>query len=409
MPLPLTGTWAPQTWADYPFPTWSVEVGGTWYLGARARTSNSFSSRDIPEVVEINPDGTGTAYPQSLTVSEFGWKSAIAYGQYIYIGMYSRVDFRAQCLRFDTVSKTYTLLQLVTSGSGNQFPGLGRPALGPDGMIYFPPYGRVTTAGAWTKLDPTTNTLTAQPLSGWPASEFCGQACMGGDGNMYFFPGMVTASGGGFQSGTRMGYLSFPGPTLNLFPLPLPRDWPGSTSEATTWIASAPAPDGVYAITSGGIVYKVTTAGPEFLQGPTPWADPEWYVDNGELTDQVDGIDAMLIEGPDGKFYTMGYHYNASSNYSPVAMWIDPSNDEVHFQEFLTFTGKPFVPTAMYVHDGDLHGVSVRVGAFTFPDQFRFTPVGPSGPPDSGFSFYVGDRPVSLYVGDRPVQGWYAV
>lgn len=398
----MTGAWIPQTFADYPFPTWSVEVGGKWYMGGPYRNGNGFGSRGQPGVVEVNTDGTFTIYTPALSW-EFAWKAATAFGIYIYIPLFTQTDNVLQIYKFNTVTKAFTLLSLSTSP--HDYGSLGKGCIGPDGALYFPPYGRIATTGGILRLDPTTDAMTINNFAGaWPATEYSGHLIMGGDGHAYIFPGSITAYGGGYQSGTKLGYLTWPGPTLTWFPPPLPPDY-GDSGTANTWIAAYPAADGAYGVTSGGNFYKITTAGPEFLQSGDMYADPGWYVDNGELTDSAE-FDGNLILGPDGLLYIAGSTYRSSGNYTPVMATINPANDEVHFEEFPAMTGKPYVPSVSYLFDGKIRTVSLRSGAASFPDIFESTLYVPPTPPGP-LTMTIGSlaTPVSLILGEIPVSG----
>ena len=405
MPLPLVGAWIPQPIASPgPAMNWALEVGGKWYIGPRSMTGTGFGATTTRDLLEVNADGTYTTY--STTGDEFAWKSAVAYGDMIYIPLFSSATNQIRVRTFNTVTKAFGLLTLATTV---QLAGFGKGVIAPDGKLYFPPFGG-TSGRLPLVIDPSTNAMSLTNMGGtWPAGEQTGHFVNGGDGRVYFLPGNVTPQGGGFQSGTRMGYITFsPTPSVTLFPLPLPPRF-GSSGEADTWLWGMTVPDGIYGCTMGGNFYKITTAGPQFIQSCNPFESSTWFHDYGEITQQVDVNISNAVDPGDGYIYTTGQTFVSSGNYFPVTVWIDIDADEVHFQPFSSMTGKAFSATAIFMFDGKLRTFSTRVGSNPISDVFESTIIGPSGPPDSGFSFYVGDRPVSLFVGDRPVNGWYAV
>jgi hypothetical protein len=399
--------WVVQSLTTIPAMNAAVEVDGVWYLNTRHLNGLPFNPNGSRELVRVNSDGTYTTipFPANGSQGEPAWKSMIAVGTKIYIGIFS-ANTNAEIRVYDTVAGTWAL---VTIAGGGSFPGFGEPALGPDGLIYFPPFGGPATNRPLV-FNPSTNTMSFTNFgSTWPVvsgGEDTGHFCMGGDGNMYFLPGNITAWASGFQSGTKWGYISgWPSPTVtDLGALPL--DNPGaSPGTASTWIWAMPAADGIYAMTMGRTFYKITTAGAQWLMSSNPFNTPPYNAPSSELSNSAN-FQSNAILGPDGLIYTVGGVSLGSNNFVPTVAYLDPSTDEVHFQQYSSFTGHPFVGTVSHVHNGMLRTWPVRVGSSGAPslivDMWEHEFYGSVG----GWSIAVGDNPVSLAVGDSPFSLW---
>lgn len=393
--------WISQSLSTAPAMSASVEVDGLWYFNSRL-VMGTFGANGSRELIRANADGSFTMipFPANGSQGEPAWKSMIAVGTKIYIGIFS-ANSNVEVRVYDTVAGTWALVTIAAGGSS---PGWGKPALGPDGLIYFPPYGGPSTMRPLV-FNPATNTMAFTDFgSTWPVvsgGEKTGHFCMGGDGIMYFLPGGLSAWTSGYASGTKMGYISgWPTPTVTLFPT-LPPDNGGGSSQANTWIWAAPAPDGIYAGTFGNNFYKITAAGPQFLRVANPFFSPPYNSPfDSELTNSAT-FSSNAIVAPDGLIYVVGYGYISSGNYPPVVATINPANDEVHFLEYLDFSGHPFVGQASYIHDGALRTWPVKVGSGAtalivdiFENELIVAPE---------FSYAFGSQPVTLALGANPV------
>lgn len=385
MPVP-NSSWQTQTVEDYPFLYSAVKADNKWWL------LQGFDSNSDPALIEVNPttgaftEHTMGGYANDLSTAAVGNKVIS-----VWVGSGSTtVWFTVH----DVTTHTSVQYSPTAPVAGTRY---GPGAVGPDGKVYFAP--KTGSGGSLPMVyNPSDNSFAWPNFGGTWVSDNYGWSMMGGDGAMYFLPGLVTTAGGGYFSGNTIARLNFTTMTITTIPLPLRPYSTSSLEDTYVWAHSAP--NGVYA---GGMfsgVYKITSSGATLIGSSDIWTDV--YVNQGDLTENAEFRANHAVTASDGKIYSIGYTYRSSGNYTPCLLRIDPSNDSVRYKEYPAQTGKPFQPTTLYPVGDTLRAWSY--GNVEFPPVF-VTDLPTSYGPDITFAHGSNARSVALGNKDLGTSG----
>ena len=366
---------------------------GLWYL-PDGETNDDESD---PTIIEVQADGTYIEYPLPGNYSICP-KSTVAVGNKICIMLGNSGREEVTLMTFHVLTKEFAFYSAPCPGINSPLYAGG--AVGPNGKVYWAPVRDYSYAAPMKPFvyNPVANTVGYETFNDTWITDHYGLATLGGDGLMYFTPGAITAAGGGFSSGEHMMVANFT--TMTCTNLLTPPD-PIWEDPEDTFQWAMPNATGIYAYSFRDGIWKCSLAsGWTLLATSYIWSD--FYVDNGELTESCE-FDANAVVGKDGKIYAFGYTYRSSLNYTPVMMWINPANDEVHFLEYPSMTGHPFMPTITYPHGDTFITVSLYRNGW---DPFFKTSYPIADGTTPYISFARGAVTRSLAVGSTMVSGW---
>lgn len=350
-----------QTISESPGMLTSVVVDGVTYLIADADAS------DDPIIIKVNGDGSFTSYPLVDFPSS---KSAAVAGSKIIMTGTTATSTEILIMSFDTTTNICSSVT-ISNAAGYSYGNFVAGALGPDGLVYCPPY--VSSAGAFGSshvlvVDPATGGGSLTNFGGTFVPDYYGAACLGGDGLMYFLPGLNHAIGGPLFDGDTVGWLDFATMTF---------DSDSVVNQSTVW--ALPAPDGVYVGTGASEIVKYNTSGGTLiLDRPSD----QHYLSSAAV-------------GVDGRIYTVGWQ-DYPIAYRPALAWVDPADDSAGSFELPGAALDQFSPCVTFALGDTIQAFQLGSG---YPDVFvaSFN--------DALWSFAVGAIPVSLALGANPVTG----